>query len=387
MRILQICYEFPPVGGGGSRVVDGLTRELARRGHEVHVVTMGFRDRPRRETVDGVTVHRVPGVRRNEYRCTIPEVAIHLLAARSFLRTLLRAHDFDINHTHFILPDGLLAAGLWRTEGLPYLITAHGSDVPGYNPHRLHLAHALVRPVWNRAVGEARVVVCPSRAIRALVRRRAPGLETPVIPYGFDPARFGNDKPRERRILVVSRLLRRKGIQHLLRATEGLALDHEIHVVGDGPYLTVLRRLARANPNRIVFHGWLDNRSAELSSLYETSEIFVLPSARENFPVSLTEAMAAGLAIITTRGTGCAEVVDGTGVLVEPKSPADLRAALVALTSDPARCRKLGRAARARLRDDLSWATVADRYLTLYERHRRRRPVRSKAESRYGPGS
>ncbi len=370
MKILQLCYEFPPVGGGGSRVVHGLSRELARRGHEVHVVTMGFRGRPSEEVVDGVAVHRVRSIRRRKDHCSVPEVAHHMLMARSRLRELLETHRFDINHAHFILPGGLLAGWVRDIARLPYVITAHGSDVPGYNPDRLRLAHLLSRRAWDRAVRGASAVVCPSRAIEALTRKRAPDLETVTIPYGFDTGRYRIDQAREKRILVVSRLLRRKGVQHLIEAVDGLELDHEIHIVGDGPYLETLRRKARQNAARIVFHGWLDNGSPELTHLSESSEIFVLPSERENFPVALMEAMSAGLAIITSRGTGCAEPVGDAAVLVNPRDTEELRRAVLSLTSDPERCRELGRAARRRLDEEFSWQRVGDRYVELYEQHR-----------------
>jgi glycosyltransferase involved in cell wall biosynthesis len=107
-----------------------------------------------------------------------------------------------------------------------------------------------------------------------------------------------------------------------------------------------------------------------LNSLYETSDIFVLTSEVENFPVSLMEAMAAGLAVVTTRGTGCAEVVGDTGVLVEPHDASQIRDALLALTRDPERCRELGRAARRRIETELAWPVVARRYEELYRTHR-----------------
>lgn len=373
MKILQLCYEFPPIGGGASRVVDGLSRELARRGHEVHVVTMAFRGRPRTEVTEGVAIHRIPCLRLTEARCSLPEAALYLLAAPPELRRLAAEHDFDINHTHFVLPDGILAEALAADVGLPYIVTTHGSDVPGYNPHRLRLAHALARRRWQRVARGAAALVCPSESLQEQVRRRDPTLSTTVIPYGFESGRYSGAGERKRRILVVTRLLRRKGIQYLLEALRGLALEHDVHVVGAGLMLRPLRRAARRTRTRVVFHGWLDNRSAELDALYESSDIFVLPSERENFPVALMEAMAAGMAVITTEGTGCAEVVGDTAVLVPPRSAPALRAAILELTADPERCRRLGSAARERVERHLSWTSVADRYLELYELHGVRR--------------
>jgi glycosyltransferase involved in cell wall biosynthesis len=369
MQILMLCYEFPPLGGGGSRVVDGLSRELVRNGHRVDIVTMGFRGLPRHEVVHGVNVHRVPCVRLKEHHCTIPEAATYVMAALPRIRRLVAGHDYGINHTHFILPDGLNAAWVKRATGLPYIITAHGSDVPGYNPHRVRLTHRLLAPVWRRVTRDASCIVCPSRSIGELVARRDPDLETTQIPYGFEIGRYDAEAPRRRQILVVTRMLRRKGVQYLLHAIDRIRLDHEVHIVGDGPYLPELKKQAAGCSSKVVFHGWLDNRSDELNALYESSDIFVLTSEAENFPVSLMEAMAAGLAVVTTRATGCAEVVADTGVLVEPRDAAQLREALVALTQNPSHCRELGRAARRRLETEFAWPVIARRYEELYRTH------------------
>lgn len=370
MRILTLCYEFPPVGGGGSRVVSGLARALVAAGHEVDVITSGFRGLPRRSTVEGVRVYRVPSFRLREHYCTIPEAASYVAGGLPAARRLAGDRAHDIVHAHFIFPDGWMAHRLGR-RGLPYVITAHGSDVPGYNVQRTRLAHRALAPVWRRTTRDAAAIVCPSRALASLVRARDPGIGTDLIPNGIDPDRFRTDRPRARRILVVTRLLERKGVQHLLRAVHDLPLRHEVHIAGEGPYRAELEELARGARPTIVFHGWLDNRSPELTRLFETSDIFVLPSDRENFPVCLLEAMAAGLAVVTTRSTGCAEVVGEAGLLVAPGSVAELRRALQRLTDDPDLRAALGRSARERVERELSWRVIARSYEALYERHRR----------------
>jgi glycosyltransferase involved in cell wall biosynthesis len=371
------CYEFPPIGGGGSRVVDGLSRELVRQGHEVDVVTTRFRGAVESETVDGVNIHRVNCVRLKEHFTTLPEAATYVAASMGKIRKLVLRRSYDVNHSHFIFPDGLNARRIKETSGLPYVITAHGSDVPGYNPHRVRLLHHLLSPLWRGITREASALVCPSRSLQQLVSQRDPTLKTALIPYGFDVGRYRTDSNRKRRILIVTRVLRRKGIQFFLEAVKELPLRHEIHLVGDGPYLPHLRKLAARAGVPVTFHGWLDNRSPKLTRLFETSDIFALPSERENFPVALMEAMDAGLAIVTTRGTGCEEVVGDTGVLVEPRDAAGLRTALKPLLENPERIRRLGRAARDRIATEFAWPVVARRYVDLYTTHRvqSRRPA------------
>lgn len=366
MRILTLCYEFPPIGGGGSRVVSGLASELVRAGHGVDLVTMRFRNQPRFQVVGGVRVFRADCIRRSPSICSPAEMATYLARALPLAAGLVRRNRYDLVHAHFVFADGVLAWALKVLTGLPYVLTAHGSDVPGFNPDRFALAHRLLRPAWHRVVAGAEAVVAPSENLAGLIRRVRPAARPVIIPNGIDPGMLRADRPRRRRILVVARLFERKGVQYVLHALAGLRHDHEVHVVGTGPYLPALVTLARDLSVEVQFHGWVDPASDQLAALYETADIFVLPSDVENFPMVLLEAMAAGLAIITTRGTGCDEVVGDTGVLVDPGDVPALRAAILALTRDPQRCRLLGRAARQRLLTEFSWAGVARRYAGLY---------------------
>jgi glycosyltransferase involved in cell wall biosynthesis len=366
VKILMLCYEFPPIGGGGAQVVRGLAGELVAAGHDVDLVTMGFRGLPREEETEGIRVHRAPCLRRKEFVCTAPEAATYAASAFPAVLRLAAEARPDIVHAHFIFPDGFLAWSTRRRTGLPYVITAHGSDVPGYNPHRLKAAHRLLAPLWSSVTGGARRIVCPSESLRSLVARRGRGDRTVVVPNGIDPGRFDPNRKKNERILVATRMLERKGVQHLLAALARFPRPVGVDIVGDGPFLPELRRMARELGVDARFAGWLDGGSPELKELFETSGIFVFPSEAENFPNVLLEAMTAGMAIVTTAGTGCAEVVGDAAVLVPPKDPAAIREALPALLDNPALREILGTAARARVEKLFSRRAVAGRYAEIY---------------------
>jgi glycosyltransferase involved in cell wall biosynthesis len=367
-RLLMLSYEFPPVGGGGSRVVAGLAMELAAQGWSIDLVTAAFSGLAPQEEVNGVSVWRAPCVRRREHYCSAPEAGTYALAALPAVRRLTRARRPDFIHAHFILPDGLIAWLTARQLSIPYVITAHGSDVPGYNAHRLKMAHRLLAPLWKRIVEQAAVVVCPSEHLNRLIAATRASARTIVIPNGFEVDKFA-PRRKEKRILVVTRMLERKGVQYVLQALDGLRLDFEIDIVGDGPYLPTLKSMAHSNHLPARFWGWLDNNSPELKALYESASIFALPSERENFPVTLLEAMAAGAAIITTEGTGCEEVVGDAGWLVPPRDVAAIRAALSTLANDFECRRAYGAQARARVEEHFSWAVVGRRYRTAYHQY------------------
>jgi glycosyltransferase involved in cell wall biosynthesis len=363
----MLCYEFPPIGGGAGRFAHQLAARLVRQDNAVDIVTMGFKDLPTDDVVDGIHVHRVPCVRLREFQCSLPEVATYLPGAFRAVQRLTSEKVFDLNHTHFILPDGVLAADVKRSTGLPFVVTSHGSDVPGYNPDRLGFAHVLARPLWRRVVRSADLILSPSENLGSKILHVAPEARVRHIPYGFEPSRMRSDRPKERTILVVTRMVQRKGVQYLLEAMQGWDPGWALHVVGDGPYLQTLREMAAARRVPAMFHGWLDNDSDELRALYESAGIFVMASESENFPVSLLEAMAAGAAIVTTSGTGCEEVVRDTALLFPPRDVGALRTALVRLTRDATLRARLGWAASRRLREELSWDVVTERYVAVYE--------------------
>jgi glycosyltransferase involved in cell wall biosynthesis len=367
MRILTLSYEFPPLGGGGARVVDGLARHLVKLGHEIDIVTMGFRGMPDAEVVDGVNVYRENSIRKRADICHTREMIPYLLSALPRVKRLVASRRYDINHTHFIFPDGAMAWMLGGLTGLRYVITAHGSDVPGYNPDRFQLQHCLLAPLWKRVVQNAECVVCPSAHLRALFEKRSRGARSEIIPNGMYAGKFDAGRSKRMRILVVTRMFERKGVQYLLEALRGRTLDCEINIVGDGPYLETLKRMAGDTCADIRFRGWLDNESGELKELYETSSIFVFTSRRENFPVNLLEAMTAGMAIVIAEDPGSAEVVGDAALRVPDNRPDLFFAGLQQLIRDPTRCDELGRCARRRFESHFAWPIIAGRYQALFE--------------------
>jgi glycosyltransferase involved in cell wall biosynthesis len=341
-----------------------LAREYAGQGHSVTIVTMGFNDLPRYEKTEGCAIYRVACGRQKREMSSPLEGLRWTRAAWPLLEQLHAKDSFDATHAHFIMPAGILAARMQRTHQVPFLVTAHGSDVPGYNRERLKLAHWLARPWWRRICKAADHVVCPSHSIRQLLAHSTPA-RTSVCPYGFDASRFRpGDKGKH--ILLCSRLVARKGFQYFLQGIRDLELpDWNVDLVGDGPLFSQLEALARHCRMPVAMHGWLNNEHPLLDQLYARAMIYVMPSEWENFPVALQEGMSAGCAVITCDVSGNPEVVGDTGLLVPPRSPAHLRHAVLELTREPARCLHMGQRARERVLSEFEPRRIAQRHLTL----------------------
>ena len=370
MKILILCYEYPPIGGGGAKVVAGLAPELSKQGHQIDLVTMSFKDLPRVEKQENLTIYRVPCIRRKAHICTPPEMMTYLISALPFLIKLVRKNKYDINHTHFIYPDALLSLLLKKLFKLPYLVTAHGSDVPGYNPNRFIMLHKFISPIWKIVVKNASKIICPSNSIKELLLKVAPKTSTQVIPNGIDLHKFSSTKTKKNQILIVTRIFERKGVQYFLEAIKGFDHGYSVNIVGDGPYLKNLEQYASDENLDVTFHGFVDNKSEKLKELYESSKIFVFTSEAENFPIVLLEAMSAGLAVITTNNSGCAEVIGDTGILVPPNDSASIKEALVRLINDDELCKTLGTAARLKVDQEFGWEAIAKKHVELYDNFR-----------------
>ena len=367
MRILVLSHEYPPVGGGAGASCANLSEAYVAAGHDVTLLTMGYQGLAADETINGVRVLRQPCGRQ---RWEMASPAEGLIWARRAWRVavgLHRRHRFDVTHAHFVMPAGIVARWLHRSSTLPYVITPRGSDVPGYNRERLRLAHALARPWWKHIVRHARWIISPSSSLLELMQCQLPALRGLVIPNGVNTARF-LPGAKQKRILLCSRLVERKGFQYFLQAVRDLELpDWRIDIVGSGPYQARLQELAAGSQTSIVWHGRIDNHDPRLAALYAQATICVLPSERENCPVAILEGMTAGCAVITTNVTGNPEVIGDCGYLVPPRDAPALRQAILVLINDEGLCRTLGAAARQRALEHFEPRQIAGRNLEVLQ--------------------
>ena len=366
MKILMLNYEFPPIGGGASPVTFELSAQLVRAGHRVDVVTMHYGDLPKFEIREGINIYRTPAIRRKPNICHIHELASYLPGALIKAVRLAKRDKFDIIHCHFIMPGGPLAWMTSKLTGIPFLITCHGSDVPGHNPERFTIIHKLIKPVWQFLALRSPLLISPSQSLKKLILHNCPGAEVEIIPNGIHISQF---KPSEKTksILMCSRIFNFKGFQYAIRAIKDTSLDWQVNLVGEGPYLGELKKLAEGSKTPIKFWGWLDKSNPDFYELFKKSSIFIFPSVAENFPSVLLEAMAAGMAVITSNAGGCPEVVGEAGLLVPPKDADAIRSGLNKLIASDQLRNQFAQAALKRVKL-FDWEYVAGKYVDCYRR-------------------
>ena len=228
-----------------------------------------------------------------------------------------------------------------------------------------------------------------------------PSSQIDVIHLGVDTHRFRFVPPaqrwpagRARRLLMVARLVEKKGVDVALDAMRRLrdrGCDVELRIVGDGPERTRIEGLIRNwQLTNVALLGALEHaltrHEFSQAHLYIQPSITAASGDQEGIPVSLMEAMAGGLPVISTRHSGIPElVIDGqTGHLTAECDAEGLAAAIERLTRDGVSAERFAQAARARVEQEFDRARQTarfDAYFRALAEHEDRRP--SVSLSRY----
>jgi phosphatidylinositol alpha-1,6-mannosyltransferase len=357
-RTLVVTGHFPPEHGG----VQTFTWEFVRRLPADRLV---------------VVAPAWPGATEFDAGLDFPVIRRHGYALFAGLSRLVAEHRLRVGWITALAPFGLYAP-LIRRAGLDRLVaSSHGQEIGWIRalPTRLALRR------MSRAVD---VVTYLSEAtlpeLRAGLHPRTPLVQ---LAGGVQAERFADDTAgvaiRRRYqlgdgpvVISVSRLVRRKGQDLLLRAWPsvlGRFPSAKLLIVGDGPMRSRLAEQAgREFAGSVLLTG--DVPAAELAAHYAAADLFVLPCRddrrglqTEGLGLSTLEAAAAGLPVLVGRSGGSpASVLDGeTGLLVDAHSAEQVAAAMLRLLADPAEARRLGAAGRRWVRERWSWQDATAR--------------------------
>jgi glycosyltransferase involved in cell wall biosynthesis len=375
MKLAFLITHFTPPIGGAERQADFLCRLISAELGGCEVVTTRFRpDLPSRSVSDGVLIRRLATFGRKRVR-----LASNL--AVSFLYFLWHGRRYRIVHAHCLSAfslGGIIAAKLWGCRVL-VKVCSIGKDGEADIVKRSLLGTIL----WKLFLRADLFVAATPSVLEDLVGHGVARDRIVVVPnaviidHGEGPERGTRDAaraalglPDRPTVLVVGRIVREKGVDLLTRAWAALArrTSAMLALVGDGPEATrvVEWRRAAGCEESVRLFGW----QSDPEPFYQAADIFVFPSRNESFGNALAEAMAHGLAVVTTPvGLARHWIRDGeNGILISQDTPEELVEALSRLVHDASLRQRLGQQARRDALAHFAPESVIGTYLELYRR-------------------
>ncbi len=367
MRIIEIVPTLEQQASGPAASVSSLAASLAGIGNSVLLLSVG-----------GVGLELQGQFRHQQFDKTWDKVPLakHLWLSRGLNEALwAAAPTADVIHSNglWVMPN-VCPSWAAQAASTPLVLSPRGT----LSPIALARSKWLKRFFWTFVQGPA---VRQARCLHATSEQeyrdiREFGLRCPVavIPNGIDlpvPPAVANPRRAIRRLLYLGRLHPIKGIDDLLKAWQRVQADFpdwEMRLVGpdEGGYQAQLERLAsELSLERFAFVG--PRFGVEKWAEYVGAHLYILPSKSESFGMSVAEAMAAGLPVITTTGTPWQDLDEREiGWCVSPNVGGIEIALRKALAQSSKNLVRMGDRARSWMQQDFSWPDIARSMEAIY---------------------
>ena len=371
MRILMLNYEYPPLGGGASNATYYLLKEFSQIDDiTIDLITSSATSEFEEEKLkESIHIYKLPVGKRSVHYWTQKEIMSYSWKAYRCIKKLKRIKKYDLIHAFFGIPCGAIACR-FRKE-IPYIVSLRGSDVPGFN-ERFSFQYIFLKPIIRRVWRNAAAIIANSRGLKELALKTDRNAKIDIIYNGIDVEDFSPGNEREKGdiiILTVARLIKRKGIDDLIRAVPAIVKERQnikVRIIGEGNMENELKALAQKLEvsEYVDFLGYVPH--SKISYYYASSDIFVLPSKNEGMSNTVLEAMASGLPIITTDTGGTQELIDGNGIMVASGAPDVISNAVLNLINDYKLRENMGIKSR-KIAENMSWKNVAQDYFEMYK--------------------
>ncbi|HSC87461.1 MAG TPA: glycosyltransferase family 4 protein [Polyangiaceae bacterium] len=423
-RVLCVTSNFPRWAGDSTTpFVLHLCRDLVELGWQVDVLAPHAPGAAEQEWLDDVRVERFHyawpesaqtvcyqgGALVNLRKRPLEKLKLPALvfAEWAAVQSRLLQGEYDLVHSHWILPQGFVGSVAGRLANVPHVVTVHGGDL-------FALRGALLSKLKRWTLEAADAVTVNSSFTEGRVRELSPGAAlVERIPMGV------NDRvlsPAERQaaaqlreehaqaegplLIFVGRLVDEKGPADAIDALELLRGDlpgAKLWIVGSGQDEEALRVRceARGLSECVRFVGWVAPES--IRTYLHAADVFLGPSRTavdgwvEAQGLTFLEAMAAEVPVVATRSGGIVDAVvhEESGLLVDENSPAQLADAVRRLVKEPGLAERVVRGGLARLGEGFSRTASAARFSELFERviRERRDPTSTGRGRREPPGS
>jgi glycosyltransferase involved in cell wall biosynthesis len=262
------------------------------------------------------------------------------------------------------------APAIWiaRIRGIPVIVNYRGGEADVF----FDKSFAWIKPSLRRTDA----IIVPSGFLETVFGKR--GFPTCIVPNIIDLSRFSAETGAAGPLrtntphIIVTRNL--EPIYDNATVLRSLSIVRQafpaatLTIAGTGPERQALEKLAASlgMADAVTFTGRVDNEG--MADLYRSADIMVNPSLADNMPISVLEALASGVPVVSTDVGGVPYLVEHgrTALLVPVKDPAAMAGAILTLLNEPARARQISEAGIASVQQ-YTWPKVRDRLLAVYE--------------------
>jgi glycosyltransferase involved in cell wall biosynthesis len=390
MKIGVITSVYPEFKGDPHGIfVHRLMREIYRQGHEVYVLAP-FSGAKTDYILDGVKVKKFNYFypKRFQRLCgrsgMIDNVKEGIFVKIQFLSFILfnvintnkKLRDMDVIHVQWPIPNGL--GGLFSKyfHGIPYINTIHGEEV--YLSKKYHTTFILKILVKN----SFKTITNSSETLKVSLENGLKKTKLEIIPFGVDTNIFKpNNVSKEKKIiqiLSIGYLIERKGFEYLIKSVREVLKIYDnvkLKIVGTGPLENQIKNQIKELKlaGNIELVGNVSDE--ELLDLYNSSDIFVLPSIvdsqgnTEGLGVVLLEAMACKLPVIASNIGGIPDIVHDNvnGILVPQKDVFELSKAINKMINSEEFRKSMAINGYDMVKVHFSWEQIAKDYIEIYK--------------------
>jgi glycosyltransferase involved in cell wall biosynthesis len=350
-----------------------LARFLASSGHQVQIITRGAPKATYRRSIEGLIVWQAT---------FLPLYPFHVHLHNLFVNRLLREIEPQIDLLHHHSP-----LVMRPQTNLPCLVTVHTpmkADVASLRPDNpLSILAKLQAPISFRVEmglfsSAGSITAVANSVALELSNYGLDPRQVSVLANGVDIQAFSPNgslnRGRRPYCLTVGRLGPRKGLEDLLHCARLLIEpfpDLQFLIAGSGPLAGQLGAAIKKYGlhGRVKLLGHISHR-AQLAELYRGATAYIHPAHYEGLPTVLLEAMACGRPVVATAVCGALDVIEEgcNGLLVPPKAPQAMAAAVTRIVRNPGLATQLGSAARRTVEERYSWDVVGHHYLEEYQK-------------------
>jgi len=364
MRILILCHEFPPIGGGAGNALKYLLNEFKHFDITFDVITASERNFRISTFSSNITVYYLD-IGRKSTNKNPTNFHSFIFAFRSFffVKKLMTLKSYDLCHAFFGIPSGFTAYLL----DIPYFISLMGSDVPFHRKELYWMDKLFLKRISGIVWKKAKVVVANSNGLKLKALSNYPHSKMDVITTGVDLNEFSRSNrniigTNTLKVISTGRLEAIKGYNYLIDAISDMK-NIELILIGEGNEKTNLRNIAKTSKAKIKLMGYIPHD--QIAMEYGKADVFVLPSLNEGMSNSMLEAMACGLPIISTNTGGTKELINGNGFIVKMRDAVAIKNAILNYIENPDLIRDHGIKSR-KIAERFDWKHIAEAYLKIY---------------------